>query len=42
MTLNNYVFVTSSGLVVMDGGNTTYDPASISSDPLPVTTEVLS
>lgn len=26
----------------MDGGNTTYDPVAISSDPLPVTTEELS
>ena len=26
----------------MDGGTTTYDPATISSDPLPVTTEELS
>lgn len=36
MNLNNYSFVTASGLVVMDGGDTTYDPSSISSDPLPV------
>ena len=40
--MNEYTFVTSSGLVVMNGGTTTYDPASISSDPLPVVTDELS